>query len=223
MSDERPLRIIWTWLDWWRIDHAAVRTINRVWTPIIGVLGALVIWSAPISLNIFGDGGILQQANGLIPVLAGFFVASLAAVATFSRPSLDDIMGGIAPSLRSAEQRKPERLTRRRFLCILFGYLAGSSIVVYLFGSCGMVVAPLFKNVPSSERLIARVIFSGIYLAAFAHVLLTSFLGLYYLIERIHQDPPEVGFLEIPPPLSPIEGDGKNSGADEAPTPRTGI
>lgn len=54
------------------------------------------------------------------------FVASLAAVATFQRPGMDENMRGKAPTLQG------KGVTRRQYLCYMFGYLAFMSIAVYL-------------------------------------------------------------------------------------------
>ncbi len=70
----------------------------------------------------------MQLVNGLLQVLIGFFVASLAAVATFQRPGMDENMRGKAPTLQG------KGVTRRQYLCYMFGYLAFMSIAVY-FGS----------------------------------------------------------------------------------------
>jgi hypothetical protein len=202
MHSERPLRIVWTWLDWWRVDHYVISRVNRIWTPALGFLGGLLVGLAPGDLNVFGNLGVVNETNGLIPILAGFFVASLAAVATFDRPGLDEVMGGIAPRLANSQSGTPERLTRRRFLCILFGYLAGASVALYMFGGFAMIAAGELHQVttiPDEARVIARATFSAAYLGVLANITLTAFVGLYFLIERIHQDPPAAGFLDEAP------------------------
>ena len=191
--------IVWTWLAWWRVRHAALARINFGWTPFAAAVCAITVWLAPGSLNIFGAGGVVYQVNGLIPVLAGFFVASLAAIATFNRPSLDDVMGGIAPSVVLTGSRDAERLTRRRFLCMLFGYLAGASIAIYLIGSTATVFAPVYTAAHWMTPLlkhVIRTVFSALYLGVLTHIILTSFVGLYYLIDRIHQTSSAIGFTQ---------------------------
>src|SRR5258706_8987546 len=78
----------------------------------------------------------------LLQVLTGFYIASLAAVATFNKPGLDDPMAGDPPTLRedycAITTVKP--LTRRRFLCLLFGYLSWLSLFLYFIGKGGGLI-----------------------------------------------------------------------------------
>ncbi len=194
MSEERPLKILWVWLDWWRIKHAAIQRIQRTFSPILGLIGAIFISIFP-EINIFGANGLIYLVNGLIPVLAGFYVASLAAVATFNRPQLDDVMGGIAPRLNCSRNPDPLRLTRRHFLCILFGYLAGATISLYIVGAISILIAPVLP-VPDFYRHILKSFFSFIFLSAVSEIVMATFVGLYFLIDRIHRDTVKTGFLD---------------------------
>lgn len=88
---------------------------------------------APVRPDIFGDHGIVQGVNGLLQILTGFYIASLAAVATFNKQSMDEVMPG-EPPIVDVRGGKIEQLTRRRFVCSMFGYLAFISLFVYLIG-----------------------------------------------------------------------------------------
>lgn len=204
MAREQPLKIIWAWLGWWRIRHAALYRVNRVLTPSIGIAGGLLVWVAPRDLNIVGTNGAILLFNGLLQMLAGFFVASLAAVATFNRPSLDEVMGGMAPSLVDNNKHDLEHLTRRRFLTMLFGYLSGLSIVLYLSGSLVVVISPILHRIITNDCVnIVRLFFCAAYSAFFGNLILSSFIGLYFLIDRMHREIPESGFLDIPQRKNP--------------------
>jgi hypothetical protein len=201
MGKEKPLNVLWTWLDWLHVEHHVIQRINYLLTPLLAAVVAVSIWLLPISLNIFGEFGLFYHINGLVQILAGFFIASLAAVATFSRDGLDDIMGGDPPTIPRSSGR-PEDLTRRRFLCLLFGFLAGGSIVLYLAGAIAMLAAPLVHDWGLAHATLHRALRSAIgfvYGMVLCNVLLTSFLGLYFLIDRIHQPNTSSGFVKAAP------------------------
>jgi hypothetical protein len=124
-------------------------------------------------------------------ILVGFYIASLAAVSSFSNNNLDQVMKGRPPTLttvRKGEEIK-ETLTRRRFLATLFGYCATLAIILYIFGVCyaHVTVAP-----PSA--LWARMTLSffgqvawGLYVWIISSLLVVTLLGLHYLVERMHR------------------------------------
>ncbi len=201
MKQENPLSILFTWLDWRRIDHPVVKKINQKIPLIFGILSGIIVYFLPINLNIFGQNGIVSQTNGLLQILTGFFIASLAAVATFQRTELDDVMQGNPPKLPINSGYQFEELTRRRFLCLLFGYLSGISIFLYIFGSLATILAPVFQFLVTGSyiyHIISRVLFSTLYCSILGNLLVTTFLGLYFLVDRIHQDSPKIGFSNDP-------------------------
>ena len=61
----------------------------------MGVFG-LLGYSVPL----FGQNGIFASVSALAHVLVGFFIAALAAVATFPKASLDDEMSNPPPMLK---------------------------------------------------------------------------------------------------------------------------
>lgn len=198
MRDDRPLSILLSWLDWLSVKHWTVQYINWRLAPCTAILSALAVYGLPKSLNLFGEYGLVHQTNGLLQILAGFFIASLAAIATFQRQELDEIMGGDPPKLPKSKGHPFEELTRRRFLCLLFGYLAGASIVLYLTGAGSMMVAALLHDWAKSAPLMhtgMRTIFALIYCFVLAHILITAVLGLYFLVDRMHRPKLVSGFV----------------------------
>src|SRR6266481_5305479 len=86
----------------------------------------------------FHKDGFLDKLLVLTSALTGFYVAALVAAATFSHPDLDKVFkaGPVALITRDADGKKiTEHLTRREFVCTIFGYLAFSSLTISLFSS----------------------------------------------------------------------------------------
>src|SRR5258708_3423171 len=114
-----PLRYFW-------IENSEKRRID-VW----GTLVLTVLLGAPFifvhGASFFQSGGFLDKLMGVTAALTGFYVEALVAAATFSHPDLDKVItvGSIALITRDDDGKKiSELLTRREFVCTLFGYLA---------------------------------------------------------------------------------------------------
>jgi len=122
--------------------------------------------------------------NGLLQILAPFFVAALALVAGFPGDALDQPMGGLPPYLLVAGERYFP--TRRELLGYLFAYLAGLSVLTYLGG--GTIIAAL-NPAPNPIALWFAVALNGYlrlcmkaaYGALLIHLFAVTLLGLHFL------------------------------------------
>jgi hypothetical protein len=173
-----------------KIENSYLRTFS-FYVPIILTFVFIVAYlSFPIKLNIFGDKGLVDSVNSFLSILTGFFVASLAAVATFQNENLDKQIQGKKATLEYVRGRKSivEELTRRRFLCLLFGYCSLISFLLSVFG----IFSRLFKDnvklvIGTNFHSVTVVIFLAIYIFFFFNLMITTFLGLNYLTDRIHR------------------------------------
>jgi len=141
----------------------------------------------------FGERGILTLMRDLIQLLIGFFVASLAAVSAFNDPRLEEPMKGEPPKLSELDivTGKPKLvpLNRRKFLCLLFGYLALLSIVLYLAIMLGALAQPAIATQVSAHTMQwVRNIVAVLYFFLFWQMIATMLIGLYYLSYRLHRD-----------------------------------
>ncbi len=132
---------------------------------------------------------MLGRSSDLLSILTGFFVAALAAVATFGGSEMNEDMPGAVPvTLRHKNVAEPEILSRRRFLCFLFGYLAFSALAIYLFGFAFYAFqAFLVPKIMPSFKVDSFVVFWAIYGFALGNLLSNTLLGLFYLTDRIHR------------------------------------
>lgn len=134
-------------------------------------------------VNFFGYGGVLANVMGLTAALTGFFVAALTAAATFQNPDLDHKIENGALVLRG------RKLSRREWVCHMFGYLAFSAMAF-------TIVAAI--SVPSAVALGGR--FGGwtsvgakfLCLWWLAHIFVVTNIGLYYLVERLGDKTPSI-------------------------------
>jgi len=184
MDPDRPFGLLTTWTMWLRLRHPALTRINLIASPALGVICAAVLSAMPGGLNFTHEFGVAHQVNGLLQILGPFFIGALAAISSLDRVELDMAMGGQQPTLvENGEQIFP---TRREFFGYLFGYLAALSVLLYLLGALGMAAGS------SSGYLVAFLadmraswtihVFRALYFIALVNLMLTTFLGLHFLI-----------------------------------------
>lgn len=182
---------LFTPLRYLRIENPQKRWFD-VWFPLgITALAMALLVASPWHIKIFGVDGLIAAITGLLQILIGFFIASLAAVATFQRPGLDATIEGTPASLKETRRGRAVTvsLTRRKFLCYLFGYLALVGIILYFAGELAILLASDVK-VWTPQAVVPLVKWSAValYLFATANVFVTTLLGLHYMTDRIHRD-----------------------------------
>lgn len=159
----------------------------------LAVLFLAAILSAPFlfsSASYFGERGFLDRFGGFCGVLTGFYIAALVGIASFSSASggLDDEIevGRIYCPLHDGE---PLALTRREYVSAIFGYLSfvslGLSVLAILSVSAAGVA---IKVMPHWTGYVAVIGFNIV----LSHMMITTCHGLYYFIDRIYYQKPEL-------------------------------
>lgn len=154
----------------------------------IAAMGAFL--ALPVRPVIFGEKGILSQLSGMLEILPGFYIASLAAIATFNRQDMDQYLPTPTPQVgvKVRGHRQVIKLTRRRMLSLQFGYLTAISFTIFLLAFAANVISPSAKAIsPESLKHMQADFFLGLFTFAFAHLLTVTAFGLYQLSDRIHQ------------------------------------
>lgn len=179
----------------------------------LALVSLVTVLSAPFILfdaNYFGDKGFLDRFGSFSAVLTGFYIAALVGVANFAS-SVGDLdseieVGPISrpnPNPLEGEQ-KEELLTRRQYVCSMFGYLAFVSLVLSVGAILLIVTAvPLrstigtlmewvgLGSIKNELHFLSAVVVVGFNIIL-AHLLVTTFHGLYYLIERLYAKKPKI-------------------------------
>ncbi len=151
----------------WVFPIAAAATVTAIWT----------IWPSTIPLR--GDKGMISSIGGMMQLLVGFYVATLAAIATFpSGALLDQDAHGMTKA------GKP--LRRRQFLASLFGYLAFLGLLLLIFSLFRQVPVEVAARAVSISRYVAPGLLF-VYLLVFWQMVFVTLLGLFYLTDRIHR------------------------------------
>jgi len=129
-----------------------------------------------------GNTGLISQITDFVANLPGFFIAALAAVATFNRLDIDETMDN-PPEIEVIHHGNPlmVKMTRRRFLCVLFSYLTAVSIFLVLATRFGLAI-----SAPQGYEIIFSWIGVSGFIFILSQMITATFLGLYYLGERLH-------------------------------------
>jgi hypothetical protein len=165
------------------IRHGLKPRFDWIWPGVLTILTVVVFSLLPVQPALLGEHGVLHGVRDLIVLFSAFFVAAFAAVATFARESLDYLMQGTSPRLNNRE------LTRRQFVSYLFGYLAVLSFGIFLAIVAAEIVVPSLHVMvsPALFRWI-KGIWGAIFAFAFWNMVVTTLLGVYFLVERVNFD-----------------------------------
>jgi hypothetical protein len=167
------------------IRHEIKSRFDWGWPLFLTTITMVAFWLLPVTPTILGEAGVLKSIRELIALFAAFFVVALAAVATFARPSLDEPMQGTTPRLDNRD------LSRRQFVCYLFGYLAVLSFGLFLGAIAAEIVFPsLHAALPPRALWWVKGICGTIFTFGFWNMVITTLLGIYFLVERVHLDTP---------------------------------
>ena len=174
------------------IQHPTKRFVDWTLPCVFGIAATFLVFLSREKLNLYGSGGFVSLILGYVQNLPGFYIAALAAIATFARPDIDVLMpGDPPPRIRSEDTRGITNLielTRRRFLCLLFAFLTAECIFLTFMSVVLVSVALPVKAFLSSEiYLIAFYLTTVFYFIILFQLLIATLWGLYYLGERIHQ------------------------------------
>lgn len=173
-------------------------TYDFVLPIIVAFLVTIIVQWFALPLGLHSQNSFVTGIIDLLNLLIAFFIAALAAVATFDRAGLDDRMKG-EPAIMKRKTTdgiiRDHILTHRQFICYLFGYLSFSSIslVLALFGlrlfgqHINFSIYPAITNAAVVGALGKTLNFLGVFLLLFifSQIIITMLLGIYFLCDRL--------------------------------------
>ncbi len=165
-------------------------------TLVLVVAGYFLILKLIPTINFFGPNGIVDRTGSLTSTLTGFYVAALVAAATFasSHAGLDDEIesGRIYQNMIIDEVLTPDYLTRREYVCAIFGYVSFLALFISILSILLVSISGAVPIPQASESwiyfgfLCAKYAVGCGYCLAVAHMLATTTHGLYYLSYRLY-------------------------------------
>lgn len=138
--------------------------------------------------NMFGATGLIDRALSFIQTLTGFYMAGLAAISSFSNPSMDTPMPGVPPKMdvRYNGKLSTVEATRRRFMSSMFAFLTASSFLITLFSIVLLVFAePMKAALPIAIQPCIKLGILFVYFFVVTQMIVVTFWGLYYMGERM--------------------------------------
>ena len=182
--------IIFSPLSYLRIRHSKKWITDWFYPTIFTSLSLVLLWRFGNVNTITGHGGLLDRIITVCSILPGFYIAALAAIATFNRPDIDEIMPDPAPrlSVDIGGNSNVIDLTRRRFLAYLFAFLCWESLtllIICIFLSLAVGEHHLYLSKYHFDLTALAVLI--LLLAFFWQMICATFLGLYYLGDRLNR------------------------------------
>lgn len=141
-------------------------------------------------ISLYSDGGMIAKILGFIQGLPGFYIAALAAIATFNKTDIDKTMPAPAPKTNIMVQGRSVaiELTRRRFLCSMFAFLTAESLIIIILAIFSQsIFSPLKGIIHAPLQILASGLFMLVFFLLFWQMIIASFWGLFYLGDRLHQ------------------------------------
>ncbi|MGY6278181.1 hypothetical protein [Methylomonas sp. MgM2] len=174
------------------IEHKQKWRVDWLYPFILSIISTSILFYLKIFGNIafYVDGAVISKILGFVQCLPGFYIAALAAIATFNKADIDKTMPAPAPRLDITVrgQSVAIELTRRRFLCSMFAFLTAESFTLIILAIFGQAIYLPVKAILSPHyHLLVSAAYMLIFLFIFWQMLITSFWGLFYLGDRLHQ------------------------------------
>ena len=174
------------------IKHPYKWVVDWLYPLILAFITVVLIVGLSSVKLLVSAGGMVSMILSFVQSLPGFYIAALAAIATFGRLDIDDVLPEPTPKvvvkLRGLENTID--LTRRRFLAMLFAFLTGESIAIVFFSIALLSFGPTIDEFVYSQVSIGHYVLIGALFCLFTSVyqmLLATFWGLYYLGYKLQE------------------------------------
>lgn len=182
-------------LSYLSIEHQLKWKVDWIYPLLLAIVSTILIfWLKQFGqVSLYSNSGIITKILGFVQVLPGFYIAALAAIATFNKTDIDKTMPAPAPKIDILVQGKSVaiELTRRRFLCSMFAFLTAESLIIIVLAIFATSFYVPFKEIiHESWHILSSGLFTLMFLLLFWQMIMTSFWGLYYLGDRLHQPNP---------------------------------
>ncbi|UKE69357.1 hypothetical protein K8O61_18340 [Xanthomonas cerealis pv. cerealis] len=163
--------------------------LDWLYPTIFALLSTAFLWKFGRPGLIAGQSGLLDRLIIVCSILPGFYIAALAAIATFNRPDIDAVMPDPTPTLKVEIGGRPNviDLTRRRFLAYLFAFLCWESIALLVACVFAGVAAAGIMEALGAYASLAKYTFLSVLLLLFWQLVFATCLGLYYLGDRLNR------------------------------------
>ena len=160
------------------------------------ILSAITVFLSKIldiEYSFLGENGLFHSFSTAFQIFAAFFIAALAAVATFDRKGLDTNLKGdsawITQWSNSKQAMVRREITRRMYICYLFSYLSGICLFfVIILPFSSIYGAAIGQHIKKSSESLYSILFLGFeYIFYFCvwSIFLLSLVAIRFLGDRL--------------------------------------
>ncbi len=179
-------------LNYLRVSHGYALRYNWIYPLFLGAATALGILQLVTATSLFDADGFVRSFTPVLSILAPFYIAALAAVATFSgNQSVDKPFSMSQPVLLKVIGDGGDweniDVTPRHFLSLLFGYCTSLSIFLLLISIFAPFIAKLAETVSCDWAWLLLSTVFVIFAVLLSQLILGTLLGVYFLADRIHR------------------------------------
>lgn len=176
-----------------KMDDGKKSTLDFLLPSTIAIIFSVILmWLyKAYEIDVFSEKhNLMSGISGFIQTLPGFFIAALAAIATFPNAMMNNILPEPTPYLENSNGMVQDKLSRRRLLSYLFSYLTFISIIGYFMVVLVVFLQSLNLKLPPITSDIFYFIGCFLPILLLAHIVCLTFFGLWYLGDRIHLNDP---------------------------------
>lgn len=184
-----------------RIQHGdsffQSKAVYDVVLPVVlaGATAGVCLWLA-IPLKVDHHAGLVDSLSQLLALMIGFYLAALAAVATFDRDGIDAPLKGGDAILwvrhHDGGHKVRKVLSYRQFIAYMFGYLSFLSLNLFIaiiffskvWPKISKALSPLKYWNDAERYVIGPLIFFFVFFFLW-QLVITSMLAIYFLAERL--------------------------------------
>ncbi|WP_045834579.1 hypothetical protein [Hyphomicrobium sp. 99] len=169
------------------------RFIDIVAPTILGTILFFIHWFLLGNPDFFGTTQFAERFSKFFELLAAFFIAALAAVASMERKFLDQPLRGEPAQLsrwsNDAGRLVPKMVSRRQFVCYLFAYLSAIALlIVFALPFCEFFVSACDEKCNACGYKLLWIVGRYCFFWLLANIFIVSLYGIYFLSDRIQDD-----------------------------------
>lgn len=174
------------------IQHPYKWVVDWLYPCLMAILSIALILTLSDVAKLVEPNGMIAMLLSFIQSLPGFYIAALAAIATFGRLDIDDILPEPTPKvvIKLRGRENTIDLTRRRFLAMLFAFLTGESIAIVIYCIALISFGSSVNGYVYGDSAIGHYLYVASIFLLFIFVyqmILATFWGLYYLGYKLQE------------------------------------
>lgn len=174
------------------IQHPYKWVVDWLYPSLMAIISIALILQFSDIAKLVEPNGMIAMLLSFIQSLPGFYIAALAAIATFGRLDIDDILPEPTPKvvIKLRGRENIIDLTRRRFLAMLFAFLTGESIAIVVYCIALISFGSSVNGYTYANNAVGHYLYIVSIFLLFIFVyqmILATFWGLYYLGYKLQE------------------------------------